>query len=147
MPAVLRESTSDSRDEVLVPTVLGDSHSDSMLGNVEDDTLATELGTVEPDTSDDGYEALALIERDIRTEKELSSGNVQQEKERIVTPPLSPVRLDDDIELGFGRPKRMKRPNVKYSVSEYDLSLVSVFCPKKLVSPRRVTSKQTKSKR
>ena len=72
---------------------------------------------------------------------------MQQEKERIVTPPLSPVRSDDDIELGFGRPRRMKRLNVKYSVSEHDLSLVSVFCPKKLVSPRIVTSKQTKSKR
>ena len=72
---------------------------------------------------------------------------MQQEKERIATPPLSPVRSDDDIELGFGRPRRMNRPNVKYSVSEHDLSLVSVFCPKKLVSPRIVTSKQTKSKR
>ena len=81
VPAVLRESTSDSRDEVLVPTVLGDSHSDSMLGNVEDDTLATELVTVEPDTSDAWYEAPAMVERDIKTETELSSGKVQHENE------------------------------------------------------------------
>ena len=63
-----------------------------------------------------------------------------------MTPPLSPVRSNDGKELSVGRTKRIRRPNVKYALDEYDLSLASVFCPWKLMLPRMM-SKQTKSKR
>ena len=129
-----------------VPTVGQNSPSDSTLGNVVDKSLAVELDTVDPETPDTGYEAPIVTKQDIKTEREASPGDVQHENEQVVTLPLSPVRSDDDNELSVGRPKRTRRPNVKYARDEYDLSLVSVSCPKKLVLSEIVMSKQTKSK-
>ena len=59
----------DIRDVELVPTVVRDNHSDSILRNVESEALTTELDEVDPDTSDAGYEAPVVTEQDIKTEK------------------------------------------------------------------------------
>ena len=139
-------SPPDVTDVELVPTVNQDTSSDSMLRNVEEESLAAELDTVDPDTSDAGNEAPVMTEQDMKTERESSSGDVQHESERVVTPPLPPVRSDDNNELSVGRPKRIRRPNVKYAMDEYDLSLISVSCPMKLAQSKIVMSKQTKSK-
>ena len=73
----------DIRDVELVPTVVRDNHSDSILRNVESEALTTELDTVDPDTSDAGYEAPVVTEQDIKLRSNRHLGMYSMRKNEL----------------------------------------------------------------
>ena len=92
------------------------------VGAIEDEAP---MAHVDADILDDTSGSVGRQQYEVENREEMINDGVQDDVwGSDVQPPL-PVQSGTDLLPAGGRPKREKRPNVKYSSEEYDLSKVS----------------------
>ena len=119
-----------------------------MVKGVEDEVPAFRVGTDTPDTASILNDMQQSMGQDhVETGCEMISDDVRYDEMEPGVLPLSPEQSDSNEALAVGRPRRARRPNVKYSTDEYDLSAVSATHQKKRVLSGMMVSRRKKKQK
>ena len=123
-------------------------HPSPVVGGVEDEVPAARMGTDTPDTASTQNDMQQSMGQDhVKTGGEMVSDDVWYDEMEPVVLPLSPGQSESNEALAVGRPRRARRPNVKYSTDECDLSAVSATHQKKRVLSGMMVSRRKKKQK
>ena len=113
-----------------------------MFKGVDDEVSPARMGTYTPDTASILNNMKQIMGQDhMETGSEMISDDVQYDEMEPGVLPVSPEQWDSNEALAIGKPRRVRRPNVKCSTDENNLSAVSVTHQTKLVLSGLIVSR------